>query len=179
VRSSRILPTALIFLAAILLGFYFLSPFMLLRSLSYAVKNRDRNAIAEDVDFFAVRESLKQQLDSYLKIRQKGPHKLNRFSNLLLSLAPSIGGQVIDSIVTPDGVTYIISQHVSQNSAGPSRPSLWQGKFSWRGPNHFQASYVNQRHPDQPFALDLERKGLFEWQITGLTLPIKELGRRS
>jgi hypothetical protein len=174
-RSPYLLPTALALLVAIGIVFYLVSPFLLLRSLSYAVKNGDRATIADDVDFPAVRNGLKQQLDDYLKSRAARPHKRNPFSNLLLSLAPSIGGQVIDAIVTPDGVAQIVRQHVNQGASGTSRPSLWQGSFSWTGPNSLLATYVDGRHKDRPFALELRSKGLFDWQVTGLILPIKEL----
>jgi hypothetical protein len=178
-RNSRILLASAILLAALLAAWYFLSPFLLLRSLSTAVKNDDRDAIATDVDFPAVRDGLKQQLDSYIETRVAGPRKRDPFARLLLSLAPSIGGQVIDAVVTPDGVATILRQHTSQTSSGgTSRPSLWRGKFAWIGPDHLRATYANARHPDQPIALDLERRGLFGWQVTGLTLPMKELAGR-
>jgi len=136
-RNSRILLASAILLAALLAAWYFLSPFLLLRSLSTAVKNDDRDAIATDVDFPAVRDGLKQQLDSYIETRVAGPRKRDPFARLLLSLAPSIGGQVIDAVVTPDGVATILRQHTSQTSSGgTSRPSLWRGKFAWIGPDH-------------------------------------------
>ena len=174
-RNSKTLPAAAILLAALLAAWYFVSPFLLLRSLSFAVRNDDRDTIAADVDFPAVRDGLKQQLDSYLQTRAAGPRKRNSFSNLLLQLAPAIGNQVIDAIVTPDGVATILRQHAPQTSGGTPRPSLWRGDFSWIGPDHLRATYANTRHPDQPIALDLERRGLFGWQVTGLVLPIKEL----
>jgi hypothetical protein len=166
---------AAILLTALLAAWYVLSPFLLLRSLSIAVKNDDRATIASEVDFPAVRDGLKQQLDGYLQTRAAAPRKHNPFSNLLLQLAPSIGHQVIDAIVTPDGVATILRQHAPQTPGGASSPSLWHGTFSWIGPGHLRATYADARHPDRPIALDLERRGLFGWQITGLILPIKEL----
>jgi hypothetical protein len=175
VRTTKILPAAAILLMAFLAAWYVLSPFLMLRALSYAVKDGDRDAIAADVDFPPVRENLKQQLDGYLETRIAGPRKGDPFSRLLLSLAPAIGDRVIDAIVTPDGVATILRQHTSQTSGGSPRPSLWRGRFSWISPDHLRATYANARHPDQPFCLDLERRGLFGWQITGLTVPIREL----
>lgn len=177
-RISRTLTAAIIFFGLVLLAWYFLSPFLLLRSLSFAVRNGDRDTIATDVDFPVVRDGLKQQLKTYLQTRTAVPRKHNGFSDLLLQLAPSIGSQVIDAIVTPDGVATILRQHTPQTSGGAPRPSLWHGNFSWIGPDHLRATYANARHPDQPIALDLERRGLFGWQVTGLSLPIQELAAR-
>jgi hypothetical protein len=174
-RISKSLIATAVLVAALVVAGYVLSPFLLLRSLSDAVKNNDRDAIAADVDFPAVRDGLKQQLEDYLRTRAT-PHKRNAFSNLLLQLAPAIGNQVIDAIITPDGVATILRQHTtSQTAGGSSRPALWHGSFSWESPNHLRATYANTRHPDQPIALDLERRGLFGWQVTGLILPIKEI----
>ena len=174
-RISRSLIAAAVLVAALAVAGYVLSPFLLLRSLSFAVRNDDRDTIAADVDFPAVRDGLKQQLESYLQTRA-APRKHNVFSNLLLQLAPAIGNQVIDAIVTPDGVATILRQHTaSQTSGTASRPALWHGSFSWESPDHLRATYANARHPDQPIALDLERRGLFSWQVTGLILPIKEI----
>ena len=174
-RNSKVPLAAAILLAALLAAWYFLSPFLLLRSLSFAVRNDDRDTIAADVDFPAVRDGLKQQLENYLQTRA-APRKHNVFSNLLLQLAPAIGNQVIDAIITPDGVATILRQHTaSQTSGTSSRPALWHGSFSWIGPDHLRATYANARHSDQPIALDLERRGLFGWQVTGLILPIREI----
>ncbi|HVW74960.1 MAG TPA: DUF2939 domain-containing protein, partial [Rhizomicrobium sp.] len=153
-------------------AWYFAAPFLLLRSLSFAVKNGDRDTIAADVDFPTVRDGLKQQLETY--VQGRAPKKHNPFSNLILQLAPSIGDQVIDAIVTPDGVATILRQHAPQTASGrTSRPSLWHGDFAWIGPDRLRATYANAHHPDQPVSLDLERRGLFGWQVTGLTLPLK------
>ncbi len=174
-RNSKALLTAAIVLVALLAAWYFLSPFLLLHTLSDAVKNNDRDAIATDVDFPAVRDGLKQQLESYLQTRA-APRKHNVFSNLLRQLAPAIGNQAIDAIITPDGVATILRQHTaSQTSGTSSRPALWHGSFSWISPDHLRATYANVRHPDQPIALDLERRSLFGWQVTGLILPIREI----
>jgi hypothetical protein len=173
VRKSLI--AAAVLVAALVVAAYVLSPFLLLRSLSDAVKNNDQAAIAGDVDFPAIRDGLKQQLHSYLQTRA-APRKHNAFSNLLLQLAPAIGNQVIDAIITPDGVATILRQHTASPTSGTSsRPELWHGSFSWESPDHLRATYANARHPDQPIALDLECRGLFRWQVTGLILPIKEI----
>jgi len=173
-RISKSLIAVVVLVAALAVAGYVLSPFLLLRSLSFAVRNDDRDTIATDVDFPAVRDGLKQQLDDY--VQSRAPKKHNAFSSLLLQLAPAIGNQVIDAIITPDGIATILRQHTtSQASGASSRPALWHGSFSWESPGHLRVTYANTRHPDQPISLDLERRGLFGWQVTGLVLPIKEI----
>jgi hypothetical protein len=36
-------------------------------------------------------------------------------------------------------------------------------------------TYEDQRHPDRPFGLELQRQRLFSWQVTRLDLPLKEI----
>ena len=116
-RKSKTLTAAAILFAALLAAWYFLSPFLLLRSLSFAVRNDDRDTIAADVDFPAVRDGLKQQLDE-LCANPAPPQSTIAFSNLLLQLAPAIGNQVIDAIITPDGIATILRQHTTSQTSG-------------------------------------------------------------
>lgn len=173
-RLSRPLTATALLLVLLVVAWYFAAPFLLLRSLSFAVKNGDRDTIADDVDFSSVRDGLKQQLGDALQDKGAAPRKRDPFARLLSSLAPSIGNQVIDAVVTPDGVATILRQHAPQTPSGhTSRPSLWHGDFAWMGPGHLRVTYANARHPDQPVSLELQRRGLFGWQVTGLTLPLK------
>ena len=94
-------------IVVLLIALNFLSPFVFLRSLSNAAQRGDRDTIAAEVDFPAVRDSLKDQLGRLLarKAEAEASGKRNPFARFALRILPSVGGQVIDAIVTPDGVT--------------------------------------------------------------------------
>ncbi len=54
-----------VIIGVVLVAFYFLSPFVFLRSLGVAAKAADADALSLDVDFPSVRESLKGQFDAF------------------------------------------------------------------------------------------------------------------
>ena len=171
-------PTIIIgVILAMLIAANFLSPFIVLRSLSEAARRGDRDAMASDVDFPAVRDNLKSQLGTYLARKAVAEYsgKRNPFANFAMQLLPAVGAQVIDAVVTPDGIATILSRHVQQSGDSPIRPSLWRGEFTWLDLDHVRGTYVNARHPGEVFAITLERRGIFGWQVVGIRLPLDQL----
>jgi len=174
---SRTLGTAAA--AGLLLLFsawYVLSPYLFLKSLAFAARNADRNALAEDVDFPSVRQGLDEQLDSLVALRaERRQERQSGFEKAVQAFLPALGHQIINAIVTPDGVATLLRQRVKRANDGTGRPSLWQGHMAWLGPSHVRVTYEDQRHPDRPFGLELRRQRLFSWQVTRLDLPLKEI----
>jgi hypothetical protein len=167
----------IVVILAMLIAANFLSPFVFLRSLSEAARRGDRDVIAFDVDFPAVRDNLKSQLGEYLarKAVSESSRKRNPFTKFAMQLLPAVGNQVIDAVVTPDGIATILRRHVQQSGDSPIRPSLWRGEFSWLDLDHVRGMYANTRHPGEVFAITLERRGIFGWQVVGIRLPLDQL----
>jgi hypothetical protein len=165
------------FILLAFIGCYFISPFIFLRSLSEAARRGDREVIASDVDFPALRDNLKSQLGEYLarKAEAESSRKRNPFANFAMQLLPAVGAQVIDAVVTPDGIATILRRHVQQSGDSPIRPSLWRGEFTWLDLDHARGTYANARHPGEVFAITLERRGIFGWQVIGIRLPLDQL----
>jgi hypothetical protein len=162
---------------AAVIAFFFLSPFIVLRLLSEAARYGDRDTMASNVDFPAVRENLKVQLSGFLAARAltEGTGKRNSLADLLTQVMPAVGNQVIDAIVTPDGIATILMRHAGQSGDSPAKPSLWRGQFSWLDLNHFQARYANARHAKETFRITLEHRGAFGWKVVEIYLPLEEL----
>ena len=156
---------------------YVLSPYLFLRSLAFAARNADRKALAEEIDFPSVRQGLDEQLDSLLALRaeRREARRQTGFEKAVQAFLPALGHQVVNAIVTPDGVATLLRQRVKPAADGTGRPSLWQGHVAWLGPSHVRVTYENPRHPNQPFGLELERQRLFGWRVTRLDLPLKEI----
>jgi hypothetical protein len=167
------------FLMTFLVAYYFLSPFVFLRSLASATKNGDRDTIALEVDFPAVRRGLDDQLDALLAARAERHmlHRQSGFDRVVGAFLPSLGHQLINSIVTPDGVASLLRQHVKPAGDGSGRPLLWQGQLTWLSPNHVLVTYANVRHPEWALSVELERQELFDWRVSRLNLPLKEMVR--
>lgn len=176
-RSRAFAAIAICLLLALAVAYYVLSPYVFLRSLAADAKSADRDALEQDVDFPSVRAGLDEQLDALFAARaeRQKPRRENGFGRAVQAFLPSLGHQVINSIVTPDGVATLLRQHVKPAGDGTGRPSLWQGHLSWLSPNHVRVTYENARHAELPFSIELERQMIFSWRVSRLELPIKEI----
>jgi hypothetical protein len=165
------------FLLGLLVAYYFFSPLVFLRSLASASKNGDRDTIAREVDFPAVRLGLDDQLDAILAARAETHQRVRQggFERAVEAFLPSLGHQLINSIVTPDGVASLLRQHVKVANDGSGRPSLWEGQVVWLTPNHVLVNYANVHRPELSFSIELERQEIFGWRVFRLNLPLKEL----
>jgi hypothetical protein len=175
--SRPIAAIAACLLLALMLGYYILSPFVFLRTLASDAKHGNGDALALEVDFPSVRAGMDEQLDAVLAARaeRSRSRRKNGFDKAIQAFLPSLGHQVINSIVTPDGVATLLRQHVKPAGDGTGRPSLWQGHLSWLSPNRVRVTYANARHPALPFSMELERQKLFDWRVSQLNLPLKEV----
>jgi Protein of unknown function (DUF2939) len=176
-KSGITAAIAACFLLALLVAYYLFSPLIFLRSLASAAKNGDRDTIAREVDFPAVRQGLGDQLDALLAARAE-KHRLVRrsgFDRAVEAFLPSLGHQLINSIVTPDGVASLLRRHVKLASDGSGRPSLWEGQMAWLSPNHVLVTYANVHRPELSLSIELERQEMFGWRVFRLNLPLKEL----
>ena len=175
--SRSIAAIAACLFLALMIAYYVLSPFVFLRTLASDAKNGNRDALAQDVDFPSVRAGLDGQLDALLAARaeRQRSRRQNGFDRAVQAFLPSLGHQLINSIVTPDGVATLLRQHVKPAGDGTGRPSLWQGHLSWLGPNYVRVTYENVGHLALPFSIELERQRIFSWRVSRLALPIREI----
>ena len=164
-------------LLALMIAYFVLSPFVFLRSLASDAKNDDRDALALDVDFSSVRAGLDEQLDALLAARAQRQklRKENGLYGAIQAFLPALGHQLINSIVTPDGVATLLRQHVRPAGDTTGRPSLWQGQLTWLSPNHVRVTYKDARNPELPISIELERQRIFSWRVSRLNLPISEI----
>jgi hypothetical protein len=168
--------TLLIFVAA-----YFGSPFVVLDSLSSAVRAGDRDKLSVLVDFPAVRTSLKDQFAASVAQRtsDRQGFKKNPFSALVLMLVPVILDKVVDAIVTPDGIAELLTRPIGDHSNDArERRKHWDRSWSFVDFGHFRARYTDPDDPQIVFGLVFERHGLFSWKLARLELPADELTKR-
>lgn len=168
-------------LVALLVAYYFLSPFLLLRSLANAARTSDRDVLALDVDFPSVREGLKSQFNAFVLQKATADKEMvgNPFAGLAMMLVPAIVDRAVDGYVTPDGLAAVLRNHTKQAATGGATPALWHGDFSYLDPDHFRASYSSAEHPEMPLRLLLERRGMFGWKLVRIDMPLDEFDKAS
>jgi hypothetical protein len=175
--------TWVLLIAVLIVGAYFGSPWWTVWNLERAAKAGDAHAVAQVVDFPAVRASLSPQitvqLQAALEREQQKPKgildKLTLFASKLFVPKP------VDTLVTPEGVTYMIKT---------AKAPEWTNPFKRPGPppagdprldamhtwyvaddlDQFHATLTNKLAPGRAVSLKLLRRGFLTWKVTELDL---------
>lgn len=90
------------FICVLLLLIYAASPYFSFWRFTNALRSGDSAAVAAQVDFPAVRESLKKQLIARFSATGSGHNQLSKFG-------PSVIDALIDAYVTPEGLALILA----------------------------------------------------------------------
>ncbi|MCU0548974.1 MAG: DUF2939 domain-containing protein [Leptolyngbya sp. Prado105] len=102
---------------AILIGIaLYASPYMTLNSMKGAIERGDSDAIAKNVDFSAVRASLKSEMRAVMtRQAQNDP-----MASLGSMMAGSLIDPLVDQMVTPEGLKILIDRSSLQGSSTDS-----------------------------------------------------------
>jgi hypothetical protein len=172
-------------------AWWLLSPFQAFAALAEAGRVGDRDKLEQTVDFPAVREGLKDQLNARLvtaigrdKALSDGP-----FGALGALLGPTVVDQVVDAAVTPDGVAAIIRSgkaplsdvtpgkaalpppaETAPPAAAEAPPPKKKTRFAYTDLNHVRATTYSTDADQTPLTWVLERRGL-GWKLVRIELP--------
>lgn len=169
---------------------YVLSPFQAFAALAEAARVGDRDKLEAGVDFPAVREGLKDQLNARLTTALSTDSSLSKgpFGALGALLGPTVVDQVVDAAVTPDGVAAIIrSGKAPLSDVTPGKAALppppeevappppesapkKKTRFAYADLNHVRATTVSNDSAQTPLTWVLERRGL-GWKLVRIELP--------
>ncbi|WP_122466026.1 DUF2939 domain-containing protein [Brevundimonas lutea] len=162
-------------------GVYTVSPVFAARALVADARSGDVEGLERRVDFPAVREDLKAQLQDRLR-RELGDDRLSgSLAGLGLLLAPALIDGAVDAVVTPDAIAAIVrtAEAPDPGAAVPApeaaNPSELEDetevRYSYRDLNTFGARVFDPAEPDQSVDLIMTRQGLFAWRLTRVVLP--------
>jgi len=176
----RIVAIAVAIVLVAFVATYIWSPFHAAAALGQAVRNGDRDALSIQVDFPAVRASLKDQFVAQLARRAAGnkAFKKNPLIGLALMFLPTIVDRIVDAVVTPDGVIAILSRPMGGPGAHGQAKTKWNHSWHFIDLDHFKTEYSEAEDPSIAFGLLFERRGLFAWKLARLDVPADELAKR-
>lgn len=160
--------------------YYFSSPFVALWIIANAAHAGDRDVLAMKVDFPSVKEGMRSQFNSLIarKAATDPDLKKNPFSGIAMMFASATINQLVDSLVTPDGLSNLVKGYVRPTNSGAVKtPALWEGSFVYLDLDHFKATYVEPDKADLSFSMLLERRGIFGWKLMKLDLPLDEISQ--
>ncbi len=157
------------------------APVLAAQALIRAAKAGDERKIEALVDFPALRESLKAELNAELMARMGRDPRLadSGLGGLGLMLAPMILSGAVDAVVTPQVVARMVTTAEAPDPTRRSEPAPASGEagaddihqaWGYRGLNAFAVTLTDRDHPDDHLALILERRGLFDWKLAAVDL---------
>jgi hypothetical protein len=163
-----------------LVGWVAAGPFMTINAIRTAIQAQDAAAIAEHVDFPAVRSSLKAQAEDYIA-RRAGPEaQASLLGSIALRLASGATSGVVDAAATPAGLAVLLEgrnfwhrldgSRDGDSTYTPSLPRdpLEGAEYRFDSTSRFTATVRNA--DGDPVVFVLTRQGL-KWKVSDVRLP--------
>lgn len=156
-------------------GYFYVTPHLTALNLQQAVENEDEQAISNLVNFPVLRENLKAQVGDLITGKKPAAED-NIFSKITGTLTTGVSGFLIDKIVTPESIVFIIrhgklkpenngtaGSETAGESAANDKPDL---SFKYEHLNRFA---INIKSADSDITIILTRESLLsDWQLTAL-----------
>jgi hypothetical protein len=157
-------------------GWFWVSPIMAMHALAVSARAGDRDALAQEVDFPAVRQSLKDQLKAAMVGKAAADKDgSGALAALGMMFVAAIADSAIDAVVSPDGIkTLVDAGKVQKPGAGPddAQREHPQWVIARKGLDRFTARPVT-RDDGKPPVLVFRREGL-SWRLADIMLPLDE-----
>lgn len=169
-HRSKWLLTGVIVLIAACVAWYFASPAYALSQMKAAAKSNDSDAMANYIDFPALREDLKADLLAQMMAeaqKDKSP-----FSGFAMAIGPAMVNGMVDGFVTPAGMKALFASKQGQATANAKAPAGRTFKLEdkpvikRRGMSEFVVSSMEEPESGMVF----KRHGL-SWKLSGVDLP--------
>jgi len=159
-----------------LAGYVAAGPWLAVRAIRHALQAQDATALAEQVDFPAVRASLKAQMEDRLA-RATGPDwQSHLIGQAGLALAHGVLETTVDAMATPSGLAALMEgramwKRVREGIAQPTLPEpepLHDARYRYESLSAFSATVRDAE--GAPTVFVLHRRGL-QWKLADIRLP--------
>lgn len=166
-----------------LLGFVAAGPYLAIAEIKTGIVEKDADRLAAKVDFPALRENLKAQINARLVDRTDGDLKNHPLGVLAAGLATTMVEGIVDAFVTPAGLAHvmegerpsesIVKQTVNADTgSSPKEEDLLQNaRYTYDSLSQFSVWVPDDEGKETRFVL--RRDGL-SWRLVNLVLPIDD-----
>lgn len=120
--TRPLIVTLIVIVVIAALGFAYASPYLALNNLKRAADARDAQTVNQDVDFPALRESLKQQVTGLLTRRLDAHSNDNPLAAIGAMIGVALIGPLVDAYATPDGVAALLNGMPPRGNPGERPP---------------------------------------------------------
>ena len=165
-------------------GYVAAGPYLTMRAIKSALQEQDAGALSDQVDFPALRASLKAQLLDAM-VREAGEDvQANPLGSFALTMATGLVNGTVEAMVTPVGLAGVMEGRKLWDNArdsfrrpttdaqgGPLPPPepLRDARYRYESPSRFTATVVDES--GKPIVFVLRRDGL-QWRLADIRLPL-------
>lgn len=165
-------------------GAYAISPMLAAKALTRAAESGDQQTLERMVDFPALRESLKDEARDVMaeEMRRRTGIGGDLVAGIGSVLAPQIVEGAVDALVTPEAVTAMVADARTPGIPDP-RPEGRLGRrapernegdihqaWGYRNLDLFAVTLTRKDRPERQLVLLMDRRGLFEWKLSGVEI---------
>ena len=168
------------FALAIFSIWLFFSPYLAAYSMKRAAENRDADKLSSYVDFPAVKESFKGQINAKVASDMAQISKDNPFSGLGVALAAAFISPMVDALVTPENLRSMMEGEKPKLGNSQTEPTTAKSgepnkdielDMAYKGLNQFSI-VVWQKDKPEKITFILNRDGLISWKLVSIRLPL-------
>ena len=172
-NRTRILTAGAVGALLVVAATSFASPWWTLHRLRAAVDRHDAEGVSAQVDFPALRDSVKSQLLGSIA-RDAGNEGGNPFAAIGKAFARVVADPVVDAIVSPAGVAAMvehgkvsIGRPTHEPQSADAEPPRDKPRYAlhYRGWSHFAVT------AEDGGSFVFRRDGLWSWKLAGIELP--------
>jgi hypothetical protein len=155
-------------------------PYLTVRAIRTAITQEDPAALSKQVDFPALRSSLKLQVRDRM-VREAGPDlQANPFAAFGLAIAGGVTDGAVDVMVTPLGLGALMEGREiwkrfddglssPTTAPAPQREPLHDAKYRYESTSRFTATVKDEN--GKPVVFVITREGL-RWKLSDIRLPM-------
>lgn len=180
-KLLRIVLVALVTTCVATGAYWYYSPYLAMKGIAAAAKDKDADKFNESVDYPRLRESLKGQFSAHVA-KIVGDQSANAFSSLGAMLGIAMVNQMVDSFVRPEMVMQMMKdgEVKADKNASDASDSTNQRELKWiterKGPDRVIATPQKGTGPENAEALAFvfDRSGFANWKLTELRVSFPE-----
>lgn len=155
----------------------FASPWWTLHRLQSAVARHDADAVSEQVDFPALRDSVKSQILASIGRDARHGDGGNPFAAIARGFAQAIVNPLVDAVVSPSGVAAMV-EHGKISIAKPAGEREATAEAPPGDKPHYALHYRGWDRfavrADDGGAFVFRRTGVWSWKLAGIELPPRD-----
>jgi hypothetical protein len=163
-------------LLAVLGIWFYLTPFHAYSGMTKAAENRDPIALATYVNFSALKESVKANVNAKFSAEIAKQGDGDPAAALGAAFASALINPMVEALITPDSLSAMIrngvppSEDATDEAAAPeSRTETTKG---YEGFNRFVVKVRQRNTTREPVVFVFHREGLVSWKLSAMRLPL-------